>query len=55
MQTVLEKLKEKVSLYEIGLDMGVSEGTLRRYLYGYKLKQSTLNIIEGYLKCHCLK
>lgn len=49
-QLLKDKMKEK-SLYEIALDMGLSEGTLRRYLYGHKLKDSTLQIIKDYFKC----
>ena len=51
MQELIKQKMKKISLYEIALDMGLSEGTLRRYLYGHKLKDSTIEIIKDYFKC----
>ena len=36
MKSKILKLKEKMSLYEVAVDMGISESTLYNYLNDYK-------------------
>ena len=51
MKEKLKKLKEKKSLYEISLDIGVSNSSLYNYLNDYKeLSKPIKDKIEKYLE-----
>ena len=44
-------LKEKLSLYEIALDMGISEATLYNYVNDYKkISEKSIEKIRRYFK-----
>ena len=51
MKQKILKLKEKESLYEIALEMGLSETTLYNYLTDYKkISEKSIGKIERYFK-----
>ena len=51
MKQKILKLKEKESLYEIALEMGLSETTLYNYLNDYKkISEKSIGKIERYFK-----
>ena len=51
MKQKILKLKEKESLYEIALEMGLSETTLYNYLNDYKkVSRKSIGKIERYFK-----
>lgn len=51
MKEKILKLKEKESLYEIALEIGISESTLYNYLNDYKkVSRKSIEKIEIYFK-----
>lgn len=51
MKRKILKLKEKESLYEIALEIGLSESTLYNYLNDYKkISEKSIGKIERYFK-----
>ena len=44
------KLMEKDNLYSIGLDIGLSESTLRKILYGQKVNEKTIQKLINYFE-----
>jgi hypothetical protein len=51
MKEKILKLKEKESLYEIALEIGLSEATLYNYLTDYKkISEKSIGKIERYFK-----
>ena len=51
MKQKILKLKEKESLYEIALEVGLSETTLYNYLTDYKkISEKSIRKIERYFK-----
>jgi DNA-binding CsgD family transcriptional regulator len=51
MKQKILKLKEKESLYEIALEMGLSETTLYNYLNDYKkISEKSIGKIKRYFK-----
>ena len=54
---VVPKLKDKIlklmkndNLYSIGLDIGLSESTLRKILYGQKVNEKTIQKLINYFE-----
>ena len=54
---VVPKLKDKIlklmkndNLYSIGLDIGLSESTLRKILYGQKVNEKTIQKLTNYFE-----
>ena len=51
MQKKILKLKEKSSLYEVALDIGISESTLYNYVNDYKkISKKSIEKIRNYFK-----
>ena len=46
----LESLMVTIPLYEIGLDIGLSETSLRAFLKGKGLKEESYRKVENFLK-----
>lgn len=48
--TVINKLLETQSKYELSLNIGISESTLYKYVNGYEISNIMANKIKNYLK-----
>lgn len=46
----IEQHKSTTPIYELSLDIGVCETTLRKYLYNSYLNSKTVEKIENYVK-----